>query len=223
MNRTLVLISAISVGMITTTLMAQGTGAPATPSAPVAPRAIPAKIALIQLEQVAASTNEGKRSLQELEKKYAPKMAQAKALRDEIDALTKQLQAAPASMPAAERDSRAKTISVKQKQFERDSQDLQSSVGADEQAVIGKVTQKLGPIVINYVKKNGYTMLLDLTGQQGGAVNVLWTQDGTEISQAIIEAYNASSGAAAAAPSVSRPRPAPATGTAPKPATTPTK
>ena len=211
MNRTLVLISAISVGMITTAVMAQGTGAPATPSAPVAPRAIPAKIALIQLEQVAASTNEGKRSLQELEKKYAPKMAQAKALRDEIDALTKQLQTAPASMPAAERDSRAKTISVKQKQFERDSQDLQSSVGADEQAVIGKVTQKLGPIVINYVKKNGYTMLLDLTGQQGGAVNVLWTQDGTEISQAIIEAYNASSGAAAAA------------GTAPKPATTPTK
>ncbi len=71
--------------------------------APVPPQAVPAKIALIEFEQVAAATNEGQRSLQELQKKYEPKKAQLDALATEIDTLTKQLQAAPASMPEEER------------------------------------------------------------------------------------------------------------------------
>jgi hypothetical protein len=81
------------------------------------------------------------------------------------------------------------------------------------------VEKKLGPVVIKYVQDNGYTMLLDNTGQQGG-VSVLWTQPGTtDISQAVVDAYNSSSGVAApavpSAPSASRPRPSTTT---PKPA-----
>src|SRR5260370_39745040 len=58
-------------------------------------------------------------------------------------------------------------------------------------------------------------MLLDNTGQQGG-LSVLWTQPGTtDISQAVVDAYNASSGVGApagpSAPSATRPRPAPTT------------
>ena len=183
-------------------------------AAPVAPQAVPAKIALIQFEQAAAATNEGQRSLMELQKKYEPKKSALDALGAEIDTLTKQLQAAPATMPEAERASRQRTIETKQKQYQRDGEDAQAAYGADLQEAIGKVAQKLGPVVINYVQKNGYTMLLDNTGQQGG-VTVLWTQDGTDISQAVVDAYNASSGVAApvpSAPSASRPRPtAPAT------------
>jgi outer membrane protein len=80
------------------------------------------------------------------------------------------------------------------------------------------VAKKLGPIVIKYVQDNGYTLLLDNTGQQGGLA-VLWMQPGTsDISQAIVDSYNASSGVAApavpSAPSASRPRQTPT----PKPA-----
>ena len=73
-----------------------------------------------------------------------------------------------------------------------------------------------GQKAVQDVQKNGYTMLLDNTGQQGG-VGVLWTQAGVDISQAVVDAYNASSGVAApvpSAPSAARPRT-----TAPKPAT----
>src|SRR5277367_4521250 len=98
MNRTLVLISAVSAGLITTAVMAQ---APSAAITQVAPRAVPAKIALIQLGKVAATTNEGQRSLQDLQKKYEPRIARVEALRKEVDTLTKQLQAAPASMSAA--------------------------------------------------------------------------------------------------------------------------
>jgi Skp family chaperone for outer membrane proteins len=224
MNRTLALVSALTLGLTTTLGIAQTAGpqAPAAAApAPVAPQAVPAKIALIQFEQAAAATNEGQRSLMELQKKYEPKKTALDGLGQEIDTLTKQLQAAPASMPEAERASRQRTIETKQKQYQRDGEDAQAAYGADLQEAIGKVAQKLGPVVINYVQKNGYTMLLDNTGQQGG-VTVLWTQDGTDISQAVVDAYNVSSGVAApvpSAPSASRARPA--TTTPAKPATTP--
>ena len=41
-------------------------------AAMLAPQAVPAKIAVIEYEQVAAATNEGQRALQELQKKYEP-------------------------------------------------------------------------------------------------------------------------------------------------------
>lgn len=221
MNRTLVLVTGLAAGLTVSAGFAQ-TAAPAAPAASpavVAPQAVPAKIALIEFEQAAAATNEGQRSLQDLQKKYEPKKAQLDALAAEIDSLTKQLQAAPATMPEDERASRQRAIETKQKQYQRDGEDAQTSYGTDLQDAIGKVAQKMGPVVIQYVQKNGYTMLLDNTGQQGG-VSVLWTQAGTDISQAVVDAYNASSGVAApvpSAPSATRtPRPAAAKPAAPK-------
>jgi outer membrane protein len=210
MNRNLSLVAALAACVVTSSGYAQ-TAAPA-PAAPVAPAAVPAKIALIEFEQVAAATNEGERSLQEVQKKYAPQKAKLDALRGEIETLSKQLQSAPATMSDEEKAERARTIDTKQKQLQRDAEDAQGAYQADVQEAIGKVAQKLGPVVLKYVQTNGFTMLLDNTGQQGG-ISVLWTQPGTDISQAVVEAYNASSGVAApipSAPTPNRPRTTPA-------------
>jgi outer membrane protein len=221
MNRTLVLVSALAAGTITSAGMAQTAAPPATQAAPaaVAPVVVPAKIALIEYEQVAAATNEGQRTLQDLQKRYDPKRTQLQALAQEIDTLKKQLQSAPATMTDDERDSRLRAIDVKEKQLQRDGDDATSSYNADLQDALGKVAQKIGPTVVKYVQQNGYTMLLDNTGRQGG-LSVMWTIPGTDISQAIVDAYNASSGVAApvpSAPSTVRPRPTtPANPSAPK-------
>jgi outer membrane protein len=214
MNRTLVLVTALAAGMTSAAGVAQ-TAAPQTAPAPVAPQAVPAKIALIEFEQTAAATNEGVRSLQELQKKYEPKKAQLQTLAQEIDSLKKQLQSSPATLSEEERGSRQRSIDVKEKQLQRDGEDAQNSYNSDVQESVGKVAQKLGPVVMKYVQQNGYTMLLDNTGQQGG-LSVLWAP-GTDISQAVVEAYNASSGVAAPVPSAPSATTRPRT-TTPKPA-----
>jgi Skp family chaperone for outer membrane proteins len=214
MNRHVALGSALAAVFSTASLHAQAPAAPATASAtapaPVAPQAVPAKIAIIEYEQVAAATNEGQRALQDLQKKYQPKKDQLNALAAEIDTLQKQLQAAPATMTDEDRASRARAIDAKQKQYQRDGEDATNAFNADVQESIGKIAQKLGPVVIKYVQQNGYTMLLDNNGQQQqGGLNVMWAP-GADISQAVVEAYNASSGVAApppSAPSAARPRP----------------
>src|SRR5882757_11378497 len=227
MNRNVALVTALAAGMTSAAGVAQtaGTQTPATAPAaaahaPVPLQVVPAKIAVIEYEQATAATNEGQRALQALQKKYEPQKTQLQTLQTEIDSLTKQLQSAPTTMSDEERASRARTIDTKQKQLQRDGDDATAAFNAEMQETLGAVAKKLGPIVIKYVQDNGYTMLLDNTGQQGG-VSLLWLQQGTDISQAVVDAYNASSGVGApavpSAPSAVRPRPT----TTPKPTTPP--
>jgi outer membrane protein len=212
MNRTLVLVTALAAGMTSAAGVAQAaapqTAAPTAPAAPVAPQAVPAKIALIEFEQAAAATNEGIRDLQDLQKKYEPKKTQLQALGQEVDSLKKQLQSTSATLSEADRASRLRAIDTKEKQLQRDGEDASNAYNADVQESLGKVAKKLGPVVVKYVQQNGYTMLLDNTGQQGG-IGVLWTIPGTDISQAVVDAYNTASGVAApppSAPTATRPR-----------------
>jgi outer membrane protein len=225
MNRNFALLTALAAGMTSAAGVAQTAStpapAPATAPAPVPVQVVQAKIAVIEYEQATAATNEGQRALQALQKKYEPQKNQLQGLQTEIDSLTKQLQGAPATMTDEERASRARTIDTKQKQLQRDGEDATNAFNAELQDTLGAVAKKMGPIVIKYVQDNGYTMLLDNTGQQGGLA-VLWTQPGTtDISQAVVDAYNASSGVAApAVPSAPAPaRPRPTTTTTPKPTT----
>jgi outer membrane protein len=221
MNSKVFLVSALAMGVMTTAGISQ-TAAPqapaTTPSAAApAPVAVPARIALIELEPTAESTNEGQKVIGEIQKKYEPQRTSLEALKTKIDSQTKQLEAAPATMTEDEKASRARTIETEQKQLQRDADDAQTAYSGEVQEAIGKIVQKLGPVLVKYVQQNGYTMLLDNTGQaQQGGLNVLWAP-GTDISEAVVTAYNATTPGIAApapsAPAAARPRPA-----APRPA-----
>lgn len=204
MNRKLVLVSAIGAGLMVATAVAQTAGpqtpAATAPAAASAPYAGPSKIAIIEYEQVAAATNEGQHALQDLQKKYEPKKNALQSLAQEIDTLKKQLQSAPTTMSDDDRAARARDIDTKEKQLQRDSDDASSAYNADVQDALAKVAKKIGPVVLKYVQQNGYTMLLNNTGQQGG-LDVMWTVNGTDISQAVVDAYNAQSGVAPLPPS----------------------
>jgi outer membrane protein len=234
MNSKQVLVSALAAALMTAAGMAQ-TASPAAPAIPPAtapaapatapaalpqPVATPARIAIIEFQEAAAATNEGQKAILEIQKKYEPQKNKLDALQAEIDADTKKLQAAPATMTEADKASLARTIDTKQKQLQRDADDAQTSYNAEAEEAVGKVAQKLGPVLIKYLQQNGFTMLLDNTGQpQQGGLTVLWAP-GTDISEAVVAEYNKVSGVAApppAAPSATRST-RPAAPAAPKPA-----
>jgi Skp family chaperone for outer membrane proteins len=121
MNRSLVLALSLA------SAMAAGAQMPAPPATAPAPApAGPAKIAVIAFKAAVAQTNEGQRDFADLEKKFMPRENQLKALNDEIEALTKQLQTQGPTLNDAERASRAKTIDEKKKKLERDATDARN-------------------------------------------------------------------------------------------------
>ncbi|MGA2205804.1 MAG: OmpH family outer membrane protein [Terracidiphilus sp.] len=206
MKRSLALVVLLASGLVLNAA-AQTPAAPAASSAPAA--AVPAKIAVINFQLAVAQTNEGQRDFADLQKKYAPKEATLKALSDEIDNLTKQLQAQSASLSEMERNSRAKTIDDKKKQLDRETEDLRNDGQQEMQDLYNNLASKVYDVVQSYAQQQGYTLILDASQQQ---TPVLYVSNGSIITKAVIDAYNLKSG-------VPPPPPAEPAAQSPKPQT----
>jgi Skp family chaperone for outer membrane proteins len=215
MKRTLVL--AMAAGLATSSLVAQtatpSAPAPAGPaaaaSAPV-PQALPTKVAIIVFEQAVVATNEGQRAMAEIQKKYEPQKTKIEAQGKDLDSDKAKLNALPASTPDGQRAALVKSIDAKEKQLNFDADAATTAYQTDLQEAYGKVAQKVGGAAVKYAQDNGFNLLLNVGGAQNAPNPVLWfdTQR-MDITQAVINAYNASSGVAApppSAPSAARPR-----------------
>ena len=210
MKRTLVL--ALAAGLATSTLAAQTAPAPAPAAAapaPVAapPQAIPAKIAIIAFQSGMVNTNEGARTVDDIQKKYAPQKAKIDTEAAEVESLRKQLAALAANAPDDQRAKLTIDIDTKEKQLNLDAESAQTSYNTDLQKAFGELQQKFGTAAVKYCNDNGFTMLVTPESSQNSPNPILWWTPTIDITQAVINAYNASSGIAAPPPSAPKPRP----------------
>jgi outer membrane protein len=195
---------------------------PASASATATAAPVAAKVAIIQFQQAVAATNEGQRDFAELRKKFEPKQTQLKTQSDEIDGLKKQLQTQSATLSESARASLTRQIDEKTKSLQRSAEDAQNDFQTETGETYQKVAEKVYQVLQAYATQAGYTLVLDASAQQSP---VLWANQTTDISQAVVEAYNQKSGipaptTGAAAPSTAPRSTAPAR-TPTKPATTP--
>jgi outer membrane protein len=205
-------------------LLASATGAgmsalAQTPSAPTpasstagltAAPAVPtnAKIAIIAFQQAVAATNEGQRNFAQLRVKFEPKQTQLKSQSDEIDSLKKQLQDAGSTLSEPERDSRLRTIDEKTKSLQRSAEDAQNEASGAMNDMYQQLAQKVYAVLEAYSQQNQFTLVLDTSAQQ---TPVLWAPPSSDITKAVVDAYNAKSGVP--------PQPAAGTPSAPRPST----
>jgi outer membrane protein len=199
--------------------LAAAAQAPATPrpasdvreTAPAHEAALPTKVAVISFQAAVGQTNEFQRDFADLQKKYAPREASLKSLNDDIDSMTKQLQSQGSTLSDDEREARARAIDEKKKQLDRDTQDAQGDFQADMQDLLNKLAGKVGAVMTDYAQKHGYTLVLDASEQQQQAPTVLYALPSTDITKAVIDAYNEKSGipapVAPAAPTPDAPKP----------------
>ena len=212
MKRSLALFVLLASGLVLNAA-AQTPAAPAASAAPAA--AVPAKIAVINFQLAVGGTNEGQRDFADLQKKYAPKQATLKARSDEIDNLTKQLQAQGASLSEVERNSRAKTIDEKKKLAQCDAEDAQNDFQQEMQDMYNGLASKVYDVLQSYAQQQGYTLILDVSQQQ---TPVLYVSNGSIITKAVIDAYNLKSGVPPPPAEPAAQSPNPQTG-APRPTT----
>ena len=177
------------------------------------------KVGIIDIRRVIAATNEGRRDYETLVKKFEPKQKEIEGLRTELEQLKKQLQEGQ-NLTEADRASRVRTIEQKDKNLQRVAEDAQKDFQDEQQQIIGRIGNKLMEVLDKYARQHGYSVIVDANAENPGPV--LWASEQANISQEILEAYNAQSGVAAPtanAPSATRPA-AKAPAPAKKPATT---
>jgi len=170
----------------TTSALAQGTGAPAPSN----------KVGIVAIQAAIANSNEGKKELDTLQQRFSGKQTELKTLKDEVDNLTKQLQTQGDKLSEDERNNRVNALSSKQKILQRNGEDFQNEVQAAEQELINRLGAKMMVVLEKYATANGYGVILDVSNQQSA---VLWANQGTNITQQLIDAYNAQSPSAPAA------------------------
>ena len=191
------LASAIGAGSVAFTNQAAAQ-APEPPSAPGPAGSMaaagPTKIAVIVFQQAVAQTNEGQRNFAQLREKFAPKQAQLKSQSDEVDSLKKQLQDAGANLSEDERNLRLRTIDEKTKALQRVAEDDQNDFNSAMNDTYQGLAQKVYAVMQAYATQQGYTLVLDDTPQQNSQSPVIWFNPSTDITKAVVEAYNSKSG-----------------------------
>jgi outer membrane protein len=218
------------------------TGSAATPSGSTAAPANPlpsppatttgpstgTKVGTINITEAIFGSNEGRRDLEVLQKKFDPKQTELKSQNDELEGLKKQMTTQEGKLNEDALATLKKQIESKQKLFDRSVQDAQEEFGTQQQEIASRVLQKMAPMIVKYSQENGFGMIVD-TSKPWPQSNVLWWGEAVDITKAVVEAYNVQSGvpAPAAGGNAKPAAPKPPTGTgtakpaAPKPTVPP--
>jgi len=209
--------------MSVTALAQTGSAAPAT-----AAGATGSKVGIINIQQCILLTNEGKRDVEALDKKFEPQRTSLQNLQKEVQGMQDQLKTQGDKLNDDARNKLVKDIETKQKSLQRQLEDAQQEYQSAQGDLVNRIGGKLMEVLDKYAKANGFGMILDVSNPQSP---VLWAGASNDVTQEIATAYNAQSNVPApantpAAPSAQRPggaaapRPSAANTTA-KPATTP--
>jgi outer membrane protein len=159
--------------------------------------AAPSKVGIIDIQRAVMSTNEGKRELDALNKKYEPRQAGLQKQRGELEELGKQLSASD-KMTDDARVALLRSLEQKQIALRHDAESAQTDYQAEQREIVSRILKKMAPIVDKYAKDNGYTMIFDAQFWPQGPV--LWASAASaDVTGAIVSAYNAQVTAAAPA------------------------
>src|SRR5205807_6171229 len=101
-----------------------------------------------------------------------------------------QLDAQAGKITDEERNNQVRAIETKQKALQRSYEDAQAEFQQAQQDIGGKIYQKMGAVLEKYASGNGFAVLLDVSGQQN---SVIWGNQGTLVTQEVVDAYNAQS------------------------------
>jgi outer membrane protein len=160
-------------------------------------------VGVINIQLAMASTQEGRKALEDLRAQFAPREAEMQKLADEIRDLDGQLRAQERTLSEDARANLARQLEVKRKQYQRQQQDLQDEVEAARNDVINRIGQKMQAVVTRYAQEQGLGLLLD------GQV-VVFAIPSVDITEPVVKLYDQTHPVQAAAktdsaPAASRP------------------
>lgn len=170
------------------------------------------KVGAINIQEAIFGSNEGRRDIEALSKKFEPKQNELKSQNDELEGLKKQLTTQEGKLNDDALATLKKQIETKQKLFDRAVQDAQEEFGTQQQEIASRVLQKMAPMIVKYSQDNGFGLIVD-TSKPWPQSNVLWWGEAVDITKPVVDAYNVQSGVPAPTSTGGAAKPA-----APKPA-----
>lgn len=163
------------------------------------------KPATINVQRAILTTKDGEKAQADLQAKFAPRRAALEKKNSDIVAKQDQLKKGAATMSQEAQQRIAREIDSDQKSLQRDSEDFDADVQADESKVMNELGTRLLEVVGKYANQNGITLVMDVSNQQTA---VIWADAGIDITNDIVKLYDLAH-PVAAAPAAAAPTKAP--------------
>jgi outer membrane protein len=176
--------------------------------------AAPSKPATIHIQKAILSTKDGEKASVDLQTKFAPRRAALEKKQADIAAKQDQLKKGTATMSQEARDRLAREIDTEQKSFQRDTEDFDADIQAEEGKIMNELGGRLMEVLGKYATQNGLSLVMDTSNPQSP---LIWADPTIDVTSDIVKLYDLAHPVAAAAPAAA---PAPKT---PPPATPVTK
>ena len=165
--------------------LAVGSGA-AYAQAPAA-AATGTKVGVIQIQSALAATKEGQKAAAEMETKFAPRKKELEGKQAELNDLKDKLQKGGLTLSDNAKDDLTRSIDAKTKSYNRDIEDAQAELEAEQQKIVNVLGQKMMQVVDKYAQTNGYSVVLDVSNQN---TPVLYASNSVDITKEVIDLYD---------------------------------
>ena len=197
----------VALGLASSALISPPAWAQSAAASSPQPAAVQLKIGIVNVEEAISSTNEGKKELDALDKRFTPKRDEINRLGAELDNLKKDLAAQAGKLSDAEKASRSQIIASREKTLQRNFEDAQAELQQARQEIGRGIYKKFAVTMDKFAREHGYSVLLDTSAQQSP---VLWARPDVVVTKELIDAYNAESRVASTSKSPATPAPRPA-------------
>ncbi len=184
---------------------------------PSAPAAVATKVGILNVRQAIVSTAEGKQASAELQSQFAGRQHELENLNKQIEDVRNRLRTGERTLSDDEKTRLTRQGELMARQLQRKQDDLQEELNAAQSEVIDRIGRKLQEVLDRYARENGWTVVLDTSGQN---TPVIYASSQNDVTQDIIrlydQAYPVKTGAQAA-PAQPRQQPAQARPAQPPP------
>ncbi len=146
------------------------------------------KLGVINIQEAIVTTQEGKKALSDIQKKFQPRQQELQRQQQDIQALTDELQKQGPALSDEVQRQKARELEEKQRLFKRATEDADADYRAEGQDVIQRIGRKMVPIISEYAQQNGFALIFDPPAVQ---LPVYYAAKEIDVTEEIVKRYDA--------------------------------
>lgn len=147
----------------------------------------PEKVGVIDVQVAITSTSEGKQAAAELQSQFAPRQTELTNMQKQMEDIQTRMRTGQTTLSDDEKARLAREGDQLQRSYQRKSQDAQDDFNEAQREIVDRIGRKMIDVLSKYSRDNGYSVILDRSGQSSP---VIFAANSIDVTQEIIRLYD---------------------------------
>jgi outer membrane protein len=154
-----------------------------------APAAAPFKLGIIDVQVAITSTAEGKQAAAELQSQFAPRQTELSNMQKQMEDVQTRMRTGQTTLSDDEKARLAREGDQLQRTYQRKSQEAQDDFNEAQRDIVDRIGRRMIDVLNKYSRDNGYSVILDRSGQGSP---VIFAANTVDVTQDIIRLFDQS-------------------------------